>query len=520
MSSNNPDALIVGAGLAGICAAINMLKAGLTDFMIVEKSPGVGGTWRHNTYPGCACDVVSMMYSYSFAPNPHWRRMYSGQEEIQEYVEDIFDRFSLGDYCRFNTEAVSYRFLEDELRWEVVLADGSVLYPRVVVAAVGALHKPAIPAITNTAHFSGEVFHSAQWEKSFDPAGKRIAVVGTGASAVQLIPKLAEVAGHLYVVQRTPQWVLLKPNREISRLERAIFRLWPSAQRLYRFLAYWSHELAIVAFMHPKLLKIAEVASLRHLRNQVPNPDLRARLTPNYVIGCKRILLSSDYYPVFSRSSVELIDSAPACFESDGLKTADGRHCAVDAVIFATGFATENRLQDEKIVGRAGLTIQDAWREGMHAHLGTTIPGFPNFFLMMGPNSGGGSQSILFVIEAQANYITQCLLMMRDHASQALEIKASVEAEFNRKIHARLSRSVWNTGGCDSWFLDRSGTNRQSWPGSSVTYWLRTRRPNPQSFEFSKSDLRDDGVAPSAGATSEQPLAATSLSPALKTEVE
>lgn len=484
MSANDCEIVIVGAGHSGICAAVNLLKSGVRDFVVLEKAAGPGGTWRYNTYPGCACDVTSLMYSYSFAPNRDWERMYSTQPEIQRYIGEVFDRFGLAAHTRFGTEVLSYTFDDATDRWHVETSTGEVLTPRVVIAGIGALHKPSTPVFEGVEEFEGELFHSARWDESVDLTGKRVAVIGTGASAVQIVPEIAGQAKKVSVVQRTPQWVLPKHDRPLNRVERFLFRALPASQKLYRYFAYWTHELAIIAFMHPPLLRIVKWLSLRNLRKQVPDPALRARLTPDYTIGCKRILLSSDYYPALLRDDVELVDSPITRFEPSGLRTEDGVLHEVDVVVFATGFATDNRLAEERIVGRGGLTIQEAWRGGMRAHLGTTVAGFPNFFLMMGPNSGGGSQSILFVIEAQAHYIARCVRMMRAERATRLEVRADVEREFNTRLHARLARSVWNSGGCDSWFLDRSGHNRQAWPGSSVNYWRYTRRPRREWFHL------------------------------------
>lgn len=476
-----PEIVIVGAGHSGICAAINLLKAGVRDFVILEKADGPGGTWRYNTYPGCACDVTSTMYSYSFEPNRHWQRTFSGQQEIQGYIEDTFRKYGLDSYTRFGTEVLSYTFDDTTDRWHVETSDGELLTPRVVIAGIGALHNPNTPEFQGIEDFSGELLHSARWEDT-DLTGKRVAVIGTGASGVQIVPAIAGKAAKVSVMQRTAQWVLPKHDRPLNSIERFLFRALPATQKVYRYLSYWYHELAIIAFMHPPLLRIVRWMSLRHLAKQVPDAALRQRLIPDFTIGCKRILLSSDYYPALLRDDVELVTDKITRFERNGLRTEDGTLHEVDVVVFATGFATDNRLADEKIVGRDGLTIQHAWRDGMRAHLGTTIAGFPNFFLMMGPNSGGGSQSILFVIEAQAHYIAQCVRLMRSRGLARLEVREDVQRDFNVKIHARLARSVWNSGGCDSWFLDRSGQNRQAWPGSSVNYWRHTRKPRAEWF--------------------------------------
>jgi cation diffusion facilitator CzcD-associated flavoprotein CzcO len=486
-NTDTPDIVIVGAGLAGIAAAVNLRKLGIDDFVILEKAGGVGGTWRYNTYPGCACDVMSLMYSYSFAPHRRWTRMYAGQPEIRAYIEQVFDRYGLAARTRFGTEVRSYTYDDTTDRWELETAAGETLRPRVVIAGIGALHNPKIPDFENLAAYRGRVVHSARWDPDLDLTGKRVAVVGTGASAVQIVPEAAEIAQQVTVVQRTAQWALPRPDRELKPFERWLFAKLPVTQRIYRYGAYWSHEAAIVLFMHPPLLPILKWMSLKHLHAQVSDPQLRARLTPDYTVGCKRILLTSTYYPALQRDNVQLVTEPISGFESTGFRTADGTLHEVDVVVLATGFATDNRLAEERVTGTGGLTIQQAWGHGMRAHLGTTVVGFPNFFLMMGPNSGGGSQSILFVIEAQAHYIAACVQMMRSEGATRLEIRADVEREFNENLHARLAKSVWNTGGCDSWFLDRSGQNRQAWPGSSVTYWRHTRVPKRAWFHLRRT---------------------------------
>lgn len=484
---SSPEILIVGAGLAGIAAAVNLRKLGAKDFLIVEKADGVGGTWRYNSYPGCACDVMSLMYSFSFAPHKEWTRTFAGQAEIQTYIEQVFQQFNLEESTRFGTNVTSYTYDDATDRWRVETADGQAFTPRVVVAGIGALHNPSIPNLVGADEFEGIVVHPAAWNNDLDLTDKRVVVVGVGSSAVQIVPAIAPLAKKVTVVQRTPQWVLPKHDRELNRIERWLFRNIPVTQRIFRYADYWKHEAATLAFMHPRLLSIVRKMALSHLAAQVPDPELRAKLVPDYTIGCKRILLTDDYYPALQRDNVELVADSVDRFEPSGLRTANGTLHEADVVVLATGFATDNRLANEHVTGTGGLTIQTAWADGMRAHLGTAISGFPNFFLMMGPNSGGGSQSILFVIEAQARYIAQCVRMMRTTESTRIEVRERVQREFNERIHARLARSVWNTGGCDSWFLDRSGANRQAWPGSSANYWRLTRRPRRTWFILSRT---------------------------------
>ncbi len=482
-----PDVLIVGTGFAGLGMAIKLLGAGQPDFVILEKADAVGGAWRENTYPGCACDVASMMYSYSFAPNRNWSRLYAEQPEILDYIQRVVKDYELEPHIRFNTEAISYEFDQESDRWCVRTRSGEEYRPRIVVMAHGALHIPNKPDFPGMDRFAGPVFHSARWDHSVDLRGKRVAVIGTGASAVQFIPKIADTAAKVDVFQRNAHWLLPKADRPLSDAERRLFKILPFAQRLYRLAAYWTHEVPVLAFMNPRFLKVLEAASRRMLRNQVSDPGLRAKLTPDYQIGCKRILLSNDYYPALQRPNVELTTESITEFTEAGITTADGQVHEADVVILGTGFATDNRCAHEHIVGRDGVTIQEAWRDGMTAHLGTTVTGFPNMFMVMGPNSGGGAQSILFVIEAQLRYIVECLRMMKARQASRIEVRAEVQREFNTWLHGELGRSVWNTGGCDSWFLDHTGHNRQSWPGTGTGYWKVTRRPDPSAFTMTSS---------------------------------
>jgi cation diffusion facilitator CzcD-associated flavoprotein CzcO len=474
--------LIVGAGMAGIGMAIRLLAAGQPDIVVLEKADGVGGTWRENTYPGCGCDVASVMYSYSFAPNRRWSRMYAGQPEILDYVRQVAEDYDVEPYIRFNTEVVSYEFDESSDRWSVRTRSGEEYRPRIVILAHGALHRPNIPDFPGLSRFAGSIFHSAEWDHSVDLRGKRVSVIGTGSSAAQFVPEIVDTAARVDVFQRNPHWVLPKADRPLSDVERRLFRMLPLVQRFYRGVAYWTHELPVLAFMNPRFVKLLDMAARRTLAKQVPDPELRAKLTPDYQIGCKRILLTNDFYPALQRPNVSLVTEGIQEFTSGGIRTVDGELHEADVVILGTGFATDNRCADEHIVGRAGCTIQEAWQDGMTSYLGMTVAGFPNMFMIMGPNSGGGAQSILFVIEAQLRYIVECLRMMKARRATRLEVRAYVQREFNTWLHGKLARSVWNTGGCHSWFLDHTGRNRQSWPGTGTSYWKATRRPDPNAF--------------------------------------
>ncbi|MQY26413.1 flavin-containing monooxygenase [Nocardia aurantia] len=476
------DVLIVGAGFAGLGMAIRLREAGENNFLVLEKADDVGGTWRENTYPGCACDVMSMMYSYSFAPSTDWSRLYAGQPEILDYIRRVAKHYELRRHIRFRSEVVSYDFEDDADRWRVRTADGAEYLARVVVAAHGALHRPNIPDFPGRSEFTGPVFHSARWDHDVDLTGKRVAVIGTGASSAQFVPEIVQRAERVTVFQRNAHWVLPKPDRPVSTREHKLFKAFPAAMKIYRNIAFWTHEVPVAGFLHPRLLFLLKWASMRNLRRQVPDPGLRAKLTPSYTIGCKRILLSSDFYPALQQPNAALVTAPIEQFAAGGIRTADGEFHAADVVILGTGFDTENRCASEHIVGRDGITIQEAWRDGMQAYLGMTVTGFPNFFMIMGPNSGGGSQSILFVIETQIRYITRCLRLMRSRGTTRFEVRESVQRDFNDRLHGKLAGSVWNSGGCHSWFLDHTGRNRQSWPGTGTSYWFATRRVEEDAF--------------------------------------
>ncbi|MFI6865473.1 DUF4873 domain-containing protein [Nocardia sp. NPDC050406] len=489
--STEPDIVIVGAGFGGIGTAIELLRAGIDDFVMLEKSAEVGGTWWENTYPGCGCDVMSLLYSFSYEPNRDWTRLFARQEEILDYLKRTVDTYGLRERLRLRTEVTALDFDDDADRWEVRTAAGERYRPRTVILAAGPLHVPSIPEFPGRETFGGTSFHSAQWDHSLDPAGKRIAVIGTGASAVQFVPELAREAARVSVFQRTPHWVIPKPDRPLAAWERRMFRRVPGAQRLYRWAIYWTYESSIVAFMNPNIMRRFEFLARGHLRRQVRDPELRRKLTPDYRLGCKRVLVSDDYYPTLQRDNVELVTEAIDHLSPTGITTVDGVDREFDAIVYGTGFKIADRFSDQHLVGANGRALQDIWRNGTEAFLGVAVHGLPNLFVIMGPNSGGGNQSIVFMIEAQARYIRQCLELMRRTGSTRMEVRAGTQHEFNRRVHAKLAGSVWNSGGCDSWYLDEHGINRAAWPGSSVSYWRTLRHPDPGHFDLTVAADRE-----------------------------
>ncbi|SHF05868.1 flavin-containing monooxygenase [Streptoalloteichus hindustanus] len=485
--AQGPDhqVVIIGSGFAGLGMAIRLRQAGCRDFVVLEKADEVGGTWRDNTYPGCACDVQSHMYSFSFEPNPSWSRMFAEQPEIWEYLRRCVDRYDLRGNIRFGAEVTGCAFDETAGIWHVSLADGRSLTARVVVAGLGPLHVPAFPDVPGLDRFRGVTFHSSRWNHDYDLTGKRVAVIGTGASAIQFVPRIAARVGQLHLFQRTPPWIMPKPDRVMSAVERRLFRRLPFVQRLYRNAIYWQLESRILGFnVDKRLVRAAEALSKRHIARQIPDdPALRAAVTPTYTLGCKRVLISDDYYPALTRPNVELVTDGIREVREHSVVTADGVEREVDAIIHGTGFRVGD-VSSLDIVGAGGVELNDLWRrEGMQAHLGVAIAGFPNLFMLVGPNSGLGHNSIVFMIEAQARYVVECLRLLDERRAQWMAVRPSVQDDFNRKVQGRLNRSVWQSG-CESWYLDDQGVNRTLWPGFTFTYWLRTRRVREADYDL------------------------------------
>lgn len=466
------EVVVIGSGFAGLCTAIELQRAGIDDFVILEKADQVGGTWRENTYPGAACDVMSLMYSLSFAPNPGWTRGYATQPEILDYLIGVTREYGLSEHLVFGQEVVSTVFDDDSDNWTVSTAGGEQYCARIVIAGTGPLHIPKIPRLSGADAFSGKAFHSAQWDHSIDFAGKSVAVIGTGASAVQFIPVLAEQAARVTVCQRTPHWVLPKPDRPIIAAEHAAYRAVPGLRRLVRSGIYFSHEAITKAFLEPKYMPALRAVAKAHMRRQVRDPKLRAQLTPDYEIGCKRLLIASDYYPALQKPNVSLVTAGIDEITAGGLRFADGTEVAADIVIYATGFAVTDKMNE--------------------AYMGVATRGFPNYFTLLGPNTGTGNQSVVFMIESQARYVVNRIKAMRDREYTRIEVKAHVQADFNRDMQRRSDGTVWTAGGCTSWYLDEAGANRTIWPGQTLSFWYRARRQDLRDFEYSRLGEREE----------------------------
>ncbi|MFC4058172.1 flavin-containing monooxygenase [Planomonospora corallina] len=479
-----PGITIIGSGFAGLCTGIKLKEAGYHDFVILEKADELGGTWRDNTYPGCACDVPSHMYSFSFELNPRWSRMFSPQEEIWDYMRACAARHGLGPHLRFGKEVVSLEYDDAARHWRVGTADGETFTTNAVVSGIGALHIPSFPDIPGRERFRGPAFHSAGWDHSVDLTGKRVAVVGTGASAIQFVPEIAERAAHLTVYQRTAPWIQPKPDFALPERAKRLLEL-PGAARALRGAIYWALETRAVGFaVDPRLMRVHEALARRHLERQVADPELRAKLTPDYTIGCKRILLSSDYYPALTRENVDLVTDRITEIREDSVVDATGRRTGADVIVYGTGFKVVDALNEQHITGRGGLKIQDAWQDGVEAYHGVTVSGFPNLFFLLGPNTGLGHNSVVFMIESQVHYVLECLRLLSRSRARALDVRPGAQRAFNDRLQRRLSALVWNEGGCRSWYLDERGVNRTTWPGFTFEYWARTRRVKPGDYEL------------------------------------
>jgi cation diffusion facilitator CzcD-associated flavoprotein CzcO len=467
---------IVGAGFGGLGTAIRLRQEGIDDFVVLERAHDVGGTWRDNSYPGCQCDVPSHLYSFSFAPNAGWSRTFSHQAEIHRYLQDCAERFGILPHLRFGHEVLGADWDERRQVWQLETSRGS-LTADVVVAGPGPLSEPSLPDIPGLEGFEGIAFHSASWNHDHDLAGERVAVIGTGASAIQFVPRIQPDVSRLHVFQRTPPWVLPHPDRPISRAERGLYRLVPGLRRLVRSAIYWGRETFVLAFaVDRRIMGLPERIARAHLRRQVPDPQLRARLTPDYRLGCKRILLSNDWYPALVQPNVELVTDAIREVRPRSIVTADGVEREVDTIIFGTGFHVTDMPVAHRVRGRGGRTLAEAWRGSPQAYVGSTVAGFPNLFFLLGPNTGLGHTSVVFMIEAQIEHALGALRAMARCGAAAVEVRPEVQAAFNAGVQQKMRGTVWTAGGCASWYIDATGRNSTLWPDFTFRFRNRARR--------------------------------------------
>jgi cation diffusion facilitator CzcD-associated flavoprotein CzcO len=485
-AETNVDIAIIGAGFGGLGAAIRLRQAGWRDLVVLEAGDDVGGTWRDNSYPGCACDVPSHLYSFSFAPNPMWSNTYSGQPEIWDYLRSCVDRFGIRPHLRLGAMVDELTWNDDERRWHIETSTGR-WSARVVISATGPLSDPAIPDLPGLANFTGTVFHSARWRHDQDLSGRRVAIVGTGASAIQFIPEIAPQVEHLTLFQRTPAWVIPRRARPIRPGERRVFRRVPLAQRTIRTAVFWAREWFAVGFLRPRMMRPAQRIAAKHLADQVPNLALRAKLTPNYTMGCKRVLISNDYYPALGRENVDVVTAGIQEIGPRGVISTDGVEHDADTIIFGTGFHVTDVPIAKHVHGRNGRLLADAWRDTMTAYLGTTVAGFPNLFLLLGPNTGLGHNSVVLMIEAQLTQVVKALDHLKRSGNDTIEPTERAQREFVARVDAKMRPTVWMQGGCRSWYLDSGGRNSTLWPGFVPSFRRLLGRFRPEAYVMSKA---------------------------------
>ncbi|KAB7754829.1 cyclohexanone monooxygenase [Mycolicibacterium phlei DSM 43072] len=484
---------IIGAGPGGLALGVFLRKAGFRDFVIFDREDGVGGTWRINTYPGLACDVKSHLYSFSFDLNPDWSRLWASQPEILAYFERCAQRYGLVPHLKLNTEIASLRW--DGRAWQLATGAGERYEFDVVVSAIGLFTRPVMPDLVQEEPFTGVVMHTARWDHSVDLTGKRVAVLGTGSTAAQLVPEVAKMASAVYSVQRSPTWILPKPDRPYSAREKWVFRHIPLATRIYRTRLWLRSESNISVIEHgsDKTKEFRDIA-LKVLESAVPDEDLRSRLTPDHPLGCKRLVFASDYLQTLTQPHVEVIASPARALRARSLVTEDGTEREVDVVLCATGYAAADYLGQIEVVGEDGVTLREVWRDGAHAYLGMTVPKFPNFFMLYGPNTNVGSNSVLFVLEAQAHYIVRALKHLRRKGTRYVAVKPEALAAYMAKIDKWMTGTVWLTR-CSSYFRAPNGRVVTQWPRSARAFWAMTRRFKASDYVFTPPARLDAGAA-------------------------
>jgi cation diffusion facilitator CzcD-associated flavoprotein CzcO len=476
----SPSIAIIGAGFSGLGMAYYLKRAGFDDFVIYEKAEDLGGTWRENTYPGAGCDVPSHLYSFSFDPHYTWSTAYGPQREILDYLNQLAAKHDLRRHIQFKREVAGAQFDAARGRWQLRFTDGQTAEAQALITGVGQLHRPQFPAISGRERFRGRSFHSARWEHDYDFAGKTVASIGTGPSAIQYVPELAKTVGKLHVFQRSPAWCIHKIDRAYTTPERWLLKHWPWTHTLDRLRIFWYVEFVASVIQKNSLFHHFSSALVRliHwilLRKDVPDPALRKKLTPEFPVGCKRLLLSNDWFRTLAQPHVELVTDAITAIDETGVITADGRHRPVDAIVYGTGFTATQFLAPMEIVGKGGVALRERWRKGADAYLGVTVADFPNFFILYGPNTNLGIGTIIFMLERQQRYVVQCLEVLRDRKLRYLEVQADAQRAFHDEMEQRSQQLVY-LGGCTSWYL-ADGHNTQNWVGYMTEYGRRLRVP-------------------------------------------
>jgi cation diffusion facilitator CzcD-associated flavoprotein CzcO len=472
----NPRVVIIGSGFGGLGMAIRLAQAGFTDVTILEKAAHLGGTWRDNSYPGAACDSPSFLYCYSFEPKTDWSRKWAEQPEILAYIEHCARKYDLLRRIRFDAEVTGARFDEAAGVWRVRTSAGDTLEAEILVSATGQLNRPAVPTLPGIERFRGPHFHSARWDHGVDLDGRDVAVIGNAASAVQFVPRIAPRIRRLAVFQRSANWMVQKNDRLYSEREKRLYRRLPLLARLYRWWIWLAYESRFPVFRRSRLMTTLGMLAARRALDEVPDPALRRALEPDYPLGAKRILISDDYYATLQRDNVTLVTSPIDEVTADGIRTRDGRHVPADVIIYATGFQTTSFLAPMRIEGRDGRVLEDVWRDGAEAYLGLAVAGFPNFFMLYGPNTNLGHNSIIFMLECQVNYVVRCVQALAARHLTSIEIRPEVVRAYNAELQSVLRRSVWAQTD-HSWYKRADGRITNNWSGTTVAYWWRTRRP-------------------------------------------
>jgi cation diffusion facilitator CzcD-associated flavoprotein CzcO len=491
---------IVGTGFSGLGMAIKLRQEGEHDFVLLERAAEIGGTWRDNTYPGCRCDVPSHLYSFSFAPNPDWSSTFSPQSEILDYLKDCAERFGVMPHIRFETELESAAWDDEDELWRIETSQ-EAMTAEVLIAAQGPLSDPSLPEVPGLESFEGKAFHSAQWDHDHTLEGERVAVIGTGASAIQFVPEIQPEVEQLHVFQRTAPWVIPHRNRPMRRWERALYRVFPPAQLAMRAGIYWARESFVLQFRHRAIGKLLERIPMAHMRKQIEDPELRRKLTPDYSIGCKRILPTNEWYPALAQPNVEVIDGGLTEVRPHSVVAEDGTEREVDTIIFGTGFHVTDVPIADRVSGRDGRTLAESWNGSMQAYKGTTVAGYPNLFFLVGPNTGLGHTSIVFMIESQVAYVLDALRAMRSRGARTLEVLEEAQSAYNAELDRMTEGTVWVTGGCTSYYIDRNGHNSALWPTYTWPFRRRLR-------EFDAAAYALGTRVPISGGGRERPAAA------------
>ncbi len=488
MKPEHAKVVVVGAGFSGLAMGIRLKQDGIDDFVILERAHEIGGTWYHNTYPGCMCDVPSHLYSLSFAPNPSWSRTYSPQAEIRAYLRRCADQFGIRPHLRTNVDVQAANWREDAGLWEIETSAGTFT-ATVLVSGMGPLNQPLVPDIPGLERFEGKTMHSARWDHDYELAGKRVASIGTGASAIQYVPEIRQEVERLYVFQRTAPWVMPHGDRPITNFERALYRRFPLLQRLVRGGVYTTRELLVVGFAkEPRLMRVVEKLARTHIRRQISDPELVEKVTPDYTLGCKRILPSNRWYRALDESNVELVTTGIKEVREHSIVDRNGVERELDAIIFGTGFHVTDTPVAHQVRGREGKLISDVWQGSPRAYLGTAIPGFPNLFLLLGPNTALGHSSMIYMIESQVEHVARAIQAVERSGARTIEVRPQAHAEFNREVDRRMRGTVWNTGGCVSYYLDETGRNATLWPDWTWRFRHRAARFDTNAYSIDTSE--------------------------------